>query len=275
VTVGRHSPRDPAADGPHLATEDHLDLQPLTARSVILSLLLGSHPPELAVRALVRTAARFGLSEGTTRVALSRLLAEGDVIGRDGRYRLSSRLVARQRRQDEARRPAMRAWRGNWEIGVLRPARLGAAERSQLEAELTALRLAALRSGAWTRPANLQRQWPNRLLDRMWRFDGHPAHADGTGGRSPAALAATLWDLDGWAQRARSLLDALQVATEPGRRFVIAAAVVRHLQLDPLLPPSLLPSGWPGDELRAAYAGYVAELGRLLRAERARYDSGS
>jgi phenylacetic acid degradation operon negative regulatory protein len=275
VTVGRRSARDPAADGSQLAAEDRLGLQPLTARSVILSLLLGSHPPELPVRALVRTAARFGISEGTTRVALSRLLAEGDVIGTDGRYRLSSRLVARQRRQDEARRPAMRAWRGNWEIAVLRPARLGAAERSQLEAEVAALRLAALRSGVWTRPANLQRPWPDGLLDRVWRFDGRPAHADGTGGRSPAALAASLWDLDGWARRARALLDTLRKATDPGRRFVIAAAVVRHLQLDPLLPPPLLPSGWPGEDLRAAYAGYVAELGRLLRAERARYDSGS
>ena len=274
VTAGQGSGREPPADGTTLAVDDHLGLQPLTARSVILSLLLGSYPPELAVRSLVRTATRFGISEGTTRVALSRLAADGDVTGADGRYRLSSRLVARQQRQDEARRPAMRPWRGDWEIAVLRPARLGGSERAELDAEVAALRLAALRPGVWTRPANLRRRWPDRLLDRVWRFEGRPDHESGVGRPPPAALAASLWDLDQWSGRARSLLDALQEATDPGRRFVIAAAVVRHIQLDPLLPPSLLPSDWPGEELRSAYAGYAADLGRLLRTERTRDEQG-
>lgn len=273
--TGGRPPADVAASRPALAPDERLGLQPLTARSVILSLLLGSHPPELAVRAVVRTATLFGISEGTTRVALSRLAADGDVIGTDGRYRLSSRLVARQRRQDEARQPAVRTWRGDWEIAVLRPARRRAAERAELDAEVAALRLAALRSGVWTRPANLQRQWPERLLDRVWRFEGRPSDDDGRGHWSAAALAAGLWDLDGWSGQARSLIDALQEATDPGRRFVVAAAVVRHLQLDPVLPPSLLPPNWPGDELRSAYAGYVTDLGRLLRAERARHEGGS
>jgi phenylacetic acid degradation operon negative regulatory protein len=63
-------------------------------------------------------------------------------------------------------------------------------------------------------------------------------------------------------------------ATEPARRFVIAAAAVRHLQRDPLLPPSLVPADWPGDQLRAAYTSYVADLGQLLRAERSRHEPG-
>jgi phenylacetic acid degradation operon negative regulatory protein len=260
-------------DAPALPADDRLDLQPLTARSVILSLLLGSHPPDLPVRSLVQTATLFGISEGTTRVALSRLAADGDVIGADGRYRLSSRLVARQRSQDEARQPAIRQWNGTWEIAVLHPDRRGTPEQAALAAELTALRLGELRHGVWTRPANLQRQWPLALLDRVWRFDGRPTADRPKYGRSPVAMAATLWNLDGWSERAGSLLEALDAAIDPGRRFVIAAAVVRHLQRDPLLPASLLPSDWPGEQLRSAYAGYVADLGRFLRVERARHEA--
>jgi phenylacetic acid degradation operon negative regulatory protein len=42
----------------------------------------------------------------------------------------------------------------------------------------------------------------------------------------------------------------------PGR-FVVAAAMVRHLLTDPVLPGELLPTDWPADELRAAYAEFA------------------
>ena len=56
------------------------------------------------------------------------------------------------------------------------------------------------------------------------------------------ALALRLWDLPAWAGRARGLLGDLQSLTPdspealaPG--FELSAAVLRHLQADPLLPP--------------------------------------
>src|SRR5947209_20352062 len=103
------------------AAEPELDLRPLTARSVVLSVLLGTHPPFLPVRALVRTAELFGISEGTTRVALSRLVADGDVIAEDSSYRLSPRLAERQRRQDEGLHPATKEWDGSWERAIAQP----------------------------------------------------------------------------------------------------------------------------------------------------------
>ena len=51
---------------------------------------------------------------------------------------------------------------------------------------------------------------------------------------------------------------------------MVAAAIVRHLQADPLLPALLLP-GWPGPRLRGAYSSYERELGDLLRRERRRH----
>jgi phenylacetic acid degradation operon negative regulatory protein len=35
--------------------------------------------------------------------------------------------------------------------------------------------------------------------------------------------------------------------------FTLSAAVLRHLQADPLLPPELLTPEWPGDRLRHSY----------------------
>jgi phenylacetic acid degradation operon negative regulatory protein len=48
-------------------------------------------------------------------------------------------------------------------------------------------------------------------------------------------------------------------ADVPGR-FVAAAAIVRHLLTDPVLPDELLPGDWPGDALRKAYTNFAAEL---------------
>ncbi len=59
---------------------NELGLRPLTTRSVLLSTLLGAHPPRLRARHLVRVGRLFGIAEGTVRVALSRMVADGDVV---------------------------------------------------------------------------------------------------------------------------------------------------------------------------------------------------
>ncbi|HET9077691.1 MAG TPA: PaaX family transcriptional regulator C-terminal domain-containing protein [Acidimicrobiales bacterium] len=232
---------------------------------MLLSVLLGSHPPELPVRSLVRVADLFGISDGSARVALSRLNADGDVVAADGVYRLSRRLLQRQADQDRALRPATRPWRGAWDLAVARPG-LSAPERSALGSDLARLRLAELRPGVWARPDNLVRPWPAGPSGRVWRFSGRPD----LDGREPADLARSLWDLEGWAATSERLLAALKAAPGPPGRFTVAAAIVRHLRDDPVLPPSLLPRRWPGDRLRDAYAGYRRELADLLQRQQAR-----
>jgi phenylacetic acid degradation operon negative regulatory protein len=244
-----------------------LGLQPLTARSVILSVLLGTHPPRLPVKILVRTAELFGISEGTTRVALSRLTADGDVLAEDRGYRLTARLLDRQRQQDEGHHPVTRPWTGGWEVAIASPEVRSAGDRLALGSELATLRLAELRQGVWVRPDNLVRAWPSDLSGRALRFDAAAGFED-----PPApALAATLWDLEAWAERAERLIAALESVEDMAQRFMVATAMVRHFRDDPVLPPELLPPGWPGSALRDAYAGYEAELGELLRRERDRH----
>jgi phenylacetic acid degradation operon negative regulatory protein len=241
------------------AQPDDVDLRPLSARSVVLSLLLGAHPPELAVRDLVRAVEPFGVGASTLRAALSRMTAAGDLRRTDSAYRLSDRLLARQRRQDDAVRPRTRAWDGDWEMVVITTTGRGAAERAELRARLTALRLAELREGVWLRPANLCRPLPDDLGRVARHFTSRPD------GPAPE-LAAVLWPLDTWAATARRLLAHVAGADRPADRLTAFAAVVRHLLADPVLPPGLLPDDWPGTDLRTAYTDYQGELsGTVLR----------
>lgn len=233
-------------------------LRPLSARSVVLSLLLGSHPPELPVAAMVRGVEQFGISDATLRVALTRMVAAGDLNRTDTTYRLADRLLERQRRQDEALLPRTTAWHGEWEVAVVTTVGRGPTERAELRADLSRLRLAQLREGVWMRPANLCLPWPDHLTGLVQRFTARPDER-------PDVLVRTLWTLDTWTGKARELLDLFRSAAQPAERLAAAAAMVRHLGTDPALPAELLPAGWPGETLRTTYAEYQAELIDLVR----------
>ena len=133
-----------------------VDRKPMTARSVVASTLLGVEPPRLTTRILVRSGELFGIAEGTTRVALSRMVAAGELRPDQDGYRLAGRLLDRQARQTASRRAETEPWDGTWELAVVR---IGgarrAADRAALRSALADLRLAELREGVWMRPANL------------------------------------------------------------------------------------------------------------------------
>lgn len=232
------------------------DLKPLPARSVVLSLLLGSHPDRMSPAQLTTAGQHFGIPASTLRVALTRAVAAGDLCRAEGDYVLGERLVARQQRQDEAVEDAETRWDGTWEMAVIVVSGRSGSERAALRERLAGARLAELREGVWTRPANLRRA-PSYAADPvLTTFRSRPDD-------DAARLAGELWDLDGWAAAGRDLLRRLEQTTDPAPRLAVAAHVVRHLTADPLLPRALLPAGWPGAELRAAYAAYQAELRTL------------
>lgn len=239
------------------AEPDPAGLRPLSARSVVLSLLLGAHPPELPVKDLVRLVEPFGVGGSTLRAALSRMVAAGDLRRTDAVYGLSDRLLARQRRQDDAVHPGTRAWDGDWEMVVITATGRGPAERADLRARLAALRLAELREGVWLRPANLDRPLPDELHAAARTYTARPDEP-------PRDLVARLWPLEAWAVTARSLLVRAAGAQAPADRLTAYAAAVRHLLTDPVLPPALVPADWPGEALRTAYAGYRRELAATL-----------
>lgn len=232
------------------------DLKPLPARSVVLSLLLGSPQHRWSPADLTRAGEQFGIPASTLRVALTRAVASGDLGRVDGSYVLGERLAARQRRQDEAVEDAETDWDGRWEMAVVTVTGRTGPERASLRDTLARHRLAELREAVWTRPANLRRARGYAAEPVLTTFLAVPD-------RDPVRLAGELWDLDGWAAEGHRLVERLAATHEPALRLAAAALLVRHLAGDPLLPAPLLPADWPGTELRSVYASYQAELREL------------
>ena len=237
----------------------------LTARSVLASALLGEDPPELPVSHLVHLAGLFGINPNRARVALSRMVASGEAVTDGaGRYRLAGRLLERRGRQEDSRIGATRPWSGGWRLVVVTTTGSSAEQRATRRRRLILARLAEQREGFWLRPDNLDlRPDPTDDPD-LAVFTGAPDS-------DPVALVARLWDLDGWATRAENLRQRLE--DDPTRGpddlapgFTLSAAVLRHLQSDPLLPTELLPDRWPGPALRDAYGAWDRHYRDVLRA---------
>jgi phenylacetic acid degradation operon negative regulatory protein len=122
----------------------------------------------------------------------------------------------------------------------------------------------------WARPDNLE---PDRSPDATavaarWCARWRGARPD------PAPDLEERCDLGGWGTGADGLrveMAALLPALDAGDSdalaagFVTSAAVLRHLQADPLLPAELLPTDWPGEALRADYDRYDAAYRTVLR----------
>lgn len=227
-------------------------LRRLSARSLILSALLGAHPPEARGSDIVAIAAVYGIQENATRVALTRLVNAGDLVRDNAVYRLSQRLIARQQRQDAGQFPAVRPWNGQWRIVVITSVGNDAATRAALRVSLGESRYGELREGVWMRPDNLDIAWPGDVANRIESFTADPD-------RESSALVRQLFDVDGWAQSGNNMLEMLSASTLSDR-FGVFAAIVRHLTSDPCLPAELWPRDWPGDALRTAYNDFHSEL---------------
>ncbi len=224
----------------------------MTARSVVLSVLLGAHPAWASAADLIRLTGDFDIKEVTLRVALTRMVSAGDLVRSADGYRLSDRLLARQRRQDDSMRPQLRPWQGSWTTLIVTSVGTDARTRAVLRTTLHHKRFGELREGVWMRPDNLELDLDSDVRERVRIVQAHD--------EDPAELAGQLWDLPAWAHTGQRLLDDMAAATDVPDRFVTAAGMVRHLLTDPVLPDELLPSTWPGPRLRAAYNDFAAEL---------------
>ena len=241
--------------------------RPLSARSVMASLLLGRTPPAAPVGDLVRWCARFGISEGTARVALHRMVAKEELDARDGVYRLAGRLARRQARQETSLAPDVRPWSGEWRMAAVVTTRRAASTRAELRDAMRRLHLAEAREGVWLRPDNLTFEMPAVAARQCEWFVARPDD-------DPVALATRLFRPARWAARARELDRHLAAMTARlgadghdvvADAFVAGAAALRHIGTDPLLPSELLPADWPGDALRARYAEYQRAFDGVAR----------
>ena len=242
---------------------DLIGNRPLSARSVLASALLGSDQGRLTAAELVVVASLFGISAGAARTCLWRMVSTGELSTDDGSYALAGRLLERRQRVDEASRiddAAPHRWDGTWELAIVALERRSAGDRLELRKAAVALHLAELREGVWIRPDNLD---PQRFPTFRAVLDHQCIHFHGAATDITPDKVRSIFSLGEWADDARALIEAMDVALETGKRddstetitreFALSIAVVRHLQLDPLLPVELIGEHWPGHTLRSTY----------------------
>jgi phenylacetic acid degradation operon negative regulatory protein len=170
--------------------------------------------------------------------------------------------------QDDALDSPARPWTGQWRMAVVVSTGRAAAERVELRRAFADARFARWRDGVWLRPDNLA--LPGTPLSGEAPVRWLTVAPDG----DPVTLAAELWDLPVWIGTGEELLAA--GPEEPGDLvaappdwgsavFLAAAATLRHLRTDPLLPAELVPAAWPADRLRARYVRYLVAIHSLVR----------
>lgn len=231
-------------------------LEPLNPRSIVLSVLLGSHPPRMPVGRILEFTSLFDLADGTVRTALSRMVAAGDLVNDEGTYRLAGRLVERQTQQDAGRHDPPAGWDGTWWTVAVLSERRTMAERRDFRARAIGARMGELRPDLWLRPANIAiaTDFPDALVTRGPMITGDERQ-----------LVEQLWDLDRLRVRAethRRALDDAAVRLEAGddrslaEAFVTLAAAQQFLRVEPQLPAELAPDS-KGTDVRSRYADVV------------------
>lgn len=250
--------------------------RPLTARSVLASALLGADGPRLPVALLIAAASLFGISAGAARTCLWRMVSDGELTSDEGTYALAGHLLDRRRRVDDASRAddaTVRGWDGSWELAVVSLERRRASDRLKLRKAAQALHLAEIREGVWIRPDNLH---PQRLPSSRAVLDQQCVHFRGAASDIAADTVGSLFSLDKWAQDATRLVVAMNDELDDGPdqlddptpilkyQFALSISVVRHLQLDPVLPAELLPERWPAEELRITYRRFEGAFKRRM-----------
>jgi phenylacetic acid degradation operon negative regulatory protein len=229
----------------------------LTARELVIDFLSNRYPREMSVQEIAGVGNALGFSEQSLRMALTRLV-EQSVAANTGRgvYRLSPSgeamrdEVRKWRNLDDLAKP----WSGGW-IGVF-DAAVPRSDRAALRRHERAMRLRGFRelqTGLWVRPANL-RDSVAELREHLRALGLHPgALVVGLNDLDDEARAkaTSLWDTAAMLARYRSLADELIASkrkleripldTAAAESMVLGRDVIRHINLDPVLPEELMP----------------------------------
>lgn len=245
------------------------------ANRLILDLLSAVDGPPVPVRALVRAAEHFGITENNLRVALARLVADGKVERNErGSYGLSAAAEPVHRRVTAWSRLEERvvAWRGGW-VAAHVPA-LPRGARAQAKRRRRALAFSGMRElspGLLVRPDNVRggvaavRAELVELGEAnalVFALSGLDAEAD--------ARARSLWSEDAlddaYAEMTARLvksggdLESMPVEQAVVECFLLGGRAIRQLAYDPLLPEPIV-----RPELRRAL---IEEMRRYDRAGR-------
>lgn len=229
----------------------------LSARELVIDFISSRWPREMPARVIVDSALALGFSEQSVRMALTRLVEEGLAVTVErGIYKLapSGDAMRREVRKWRSILDSTKSWTGGW-VGIYEvPIRRS--DRAALRRHEQALRLRGFRrltAGLSIRPANL-RDSTAELREQLRALGLHPnaivalfSDLD----EATRARAMKLWDtkalLDSYEQLMRAIdasmgrVDSLPLAAAAGETLVLGRDVLRHINLDPLLPEELMP----------------------------------
>lgn len=250
------------------------------------------HAPEL-----YRVAGECGIGIETVRSCLRRLTSEGvfvrDGEGRDAVFRAtpSGRALLDVTQQRHllayAQDAAGRGWDRRWRLVSFAIPETMRTARDALRDHLLALGGAAVQPGIYVSP----HRWDDEVRAEAERLGltGHVVLAStddlSVGGiTDPRSIVARLWPLDELAGRYEAFIETYRDVPEQldamrrrGQRIsehdflpgVLHLAIRFNscFELDPLLPPELLPRPWPGKEARELLAR-CRKLGVLAREDK-------
>jgi phenylacetic acid degradation operon negative regulatory protein len=229
----------------------------LTARELVIDFLSNRYPREMSVQEIAGVGIALGFTEQSLRMALTRLVEQAVAAntGR-GRYRLSPSgeamrdEVRKWRHLEELAKP----WSGAW-IGVF-DAAIPRSDRAALRRHERAMRLRGFRelqSGLWIRPASL-RDSVAYLREHLRALGLHPAalvvglddldddaRAKATSLWDTAAMLATYRALSDELIASKSKLERIALNSAAAESMVLGRDVIRHINLDPVLPEELMP----------------------------------
>ena len=228
----------------------------LSAKTLILDLLLATEGEPLSAREAISSCALFGIRENNVRVVLLRLSAEGLIEATDrGVYRLCGAAheladeVATWRTAEARTRP----WSGGWLVVHSGP--LARSDRARLKARQRALDMLGFREldpGLWLRPDNIE-NGVDAVRGRLVKLGLEASAGVFVASQFDAAREkriARLWDgkalnasytklrreLESWMQRAAKLEP--EVAARES--LLMGRNAIRQVVFDPLLPAPMV-----------------------------------
>ncbi|WP_218009785.1 PaaX family transcriptional regulator C-terminal domain-containing protein [Actinomadura kijaniata] len=235
---------------------------------------------------LYTVAGTLGMSDQQVRLCVRRLVADGRFVQQGRGRRAVLRATGDTRHALEPEADFLRLmyaqdrgeapWDGVWHLVAFAVPETERAARDALRETIVHLGGAPLQGGLYV-AANAWEDLVGAAAGRLG-VDAHVTYLTSTdlrvGGVSdPVGLAARLWPLDDLAEghrrlaaTARAHLDRLRGDATPSEpetvaiALELAAAFTAATEPDPLLPPELLPSPWPGTRARELVARCWAEL---------------
>ncbi len=249
------------------ALKDRLDLvaSPMSPRELAIMLMMSSTTGRFRLDAYLRFCTIVFEDETAATQEVDTLLDRGDLVVTDSEVvTLGPDLEHLGSMRDHLMQSVAAHWDGEFSVFVA-DKRVDDMDYEVIVRTLKDSRYGLLQQGCWMRPSNVDVPFKGNALPQPAGLHAMRARIP-----HPRSLVTRLWDLEGWNDRAETVIelekDSMQLLEVEGRDAIglsclVLAAASGLAAADPLLPPALAPPGWLGT---AAHNGFY-RLDQLTR----------